>query len=168
MKKYTFKKGSHRALFSLPSFTCQQEIHKKVIFSSNCKYDLGTDDQYDHNKLFGIGYLFHHHTDSARFGWWYNIELDKMILSAYCYLKGERFIKDLCSVELETPYVCLLDLTEGKYGFRVYAMDGTLLSSLEIPKPHNKRLGYRLRPWFGGTSTAPHDMDLFLQDMVIL
>jgi hypothetical protein len=62
--KYTFKKGNHRPnKLTFGLFVNKKSVVRDVIFHDSCRYYLAGEDQYDVNKLFGLGYLWHHHTD---------------------------------------------------------------------------------------------------------
>lgn len=131
----------------------------QVTFTDSCRYDLQGPDQLDTNKLVGVGYLPHHHVDSARFGWAYNLDSGKIDLSAYCYHRGTRLIKPICSCEIGRPYKLTLYCMLGVYTFD--CADMTMLSiteSVDIHHGHDKALQYRLGPYFGGNQKAPHDI----------
>ncbi|MGQ0739567.1 MAG: hypothetical protein ACT4OJ_10940, partial [Bacteroidota bacterium] len=100
---FTFKKGKHRArpLYWLrwwPLLIGPRDIRRRVMFLFGSRYDLEGQDQDDHNKLYGVAFGgVHRH--SARFGWRYNNDTGKFILSAYCYIRGQRTMEDLCECD---------------------------------------------------------------------
>lgn len=147
-----------------PSFGLYYNSHgieRDVVFDESAFYDLGEDNE-DVNKLFGLGYFFNHHTDSARFGWNFNLQTNRIRLYAYCYVNGERIIEKICEVLPHNKVRCIIYVYEGKYIFAVH--DGYnewyQLGEKEIPFTHNKKWSYRLGCFFGGNNTAPHDIKI--------
>lgn len=139
-----------------------------VKFDETCRYDLGSDDQYDINKLVGIGYLWHHHKDSARFGWSYNTQANGVDLWAYCYVNGRRVIQHVCFCEIGKEYQIDLTILSTMYFFACYKVGERQLTtngSAEVPYDHNKKLQYRLGPYFGGNRAAPHDINIYLKKL---
>lgn len=145
-----------------------------VLFEESCRYDLKTDDQFDTNKLIGVGYLRgwyrpdgvpwwklwkYRVKDSARFGWRYWTDMDKIELSAYCYIGGRRMIEHLGFVEIGEPYRLQLSITKKTYVFDVYDPEqDKAVGASSIPHLHTKKLQYRLGVYFGGQSRAQHTM----------
>lgn len=135
-----------------------------VCFDESCRYDLKDDDQYDINKLVGVGYLWHHHNNSARFGWNYNLSTGKINLWAYCYDKKKRAWESLGEVEIGKSCRLILQVNKEEYLFQVIENNTEEpVGFARIPKTHNQFLGYRLGTYFGGNKTAPHEMSVFLQ-----
>lgn len=161
---FTFHKGKHRArplywLHWWPWLVNPVEVSRRVCFSFSAKYDIGYNDQQDHNKLFGVSYG-RIHRNSARFGWRYDPLVNKFIISAYCYLNGERVMTDLCEAVANHWYDCYI-ITYGRtYIFRIMNERGDILCTEHISKGHNKKLCLLLGPYFGGNQTAPNTMTI--------
>lgn len=157
---FTHPKGKHRAgpiywLRWWPLLIGRRSISRKVRFYFTAKYDHpGIYDDEDVNKLFGISFL-RPHRNSARYGWRYDPMLEKVILSAYCYINGERHIIDLCRAYFNKNYECEIIITDSHYLFRV-TYDYEIVAEQMISKGHNKKLGWLLGPYFGGNNPAPH------------
>ncbi len=183
---YKIKTGKHRAwplTFGLRHG--RTVVKRRVCFSFNCKYDHDTKDQFDTNKLFGIAFsnfwrlmwiciswpVFavlnrnRHHDDSARFGWRYDINKQKFILSAYCYVNGKRIIKDLCEALATWNYTCTLMVLSDCYSFYVQKENGESLASYTIERTHKKRWSFPLGIYFGGNRKAPHDMTIQMKKL---
>ena len=166
---FTFHKGKHRArpLYWLcwwPLLINPVAVARRVTFSFSARYDLDNGDQEDHNKLFGISYHLSPHRNSARFGWRYDPLVRKFILSAYCYLNGERQMEDICEVVANRQYDCVLVIINGNYIFQVKQVDnGNVFKTITISKGHNKKNGWLLGPYFGGNQPAPHEMNIELR-----
>lgn len=130
-------------------------------FDASAIYDLGTDDQLDTNKLIGIGYLPHHHTNSARFGWRFLPDKNCIELSAYCYIDGRRVTESISIAEMGRLYRLQLNVTRLAYVFDVYNLDhGLPVGGCAIPRRHKKKLQYGLWPWFGGNEVAPQEITI--------
>jgi hypothetical protein len=125
-----------------------------VEFTNSCRYFIKGIDQYDTNKLFGVGYFPHHHKESARFGWRYGRK-GCILISAYCYVNGARVEKNICSVPINTEVEMYLHVS--KHAYQFFVVDGDKsLGAAEIGKSHDKKWGYPLGLYFGGNKTAPH------------
>jgi len=135
----------------------------KVRFTESCRYDLKSDDQYDTNKLCGVGYFpGFHHVDSARFGWRYWPSTGWIELIAYCYVDKGRIIKNLAFCEIGKEYHLQLNCAEHNYIFNVIdpVFDKPIGGITVSHAP--KKLGYGLYPYFGGNRTAPHEIKIEL------
>jgi hypothetical protein len=163
MSVKTIFKGKHRCwppTFGL--FYKKEHISRLVKFEDSCRYKFQDQDQEDVNKLFGIGYFWSHHKESARFGWRYNPMIDKITLSAYCYVNSERIIWDLCSVKINEWYSLTIIIRENDYQFLVYA-NGMQIEHEIVTKQHKKKFGYPLSVFFGGNNPAPHKMKIHIE-----
>lgn len=154
---FRIKKGRHRAWpLRLGVFFDRKTVRRSVTFQQGCSYWLEGPDFLDTNKLFGLGYFWDHHKESARFGWRYD-NGQRIILSAYCYVKGERVIKELCKVPLFKPIICALYVQPQDYKFTVM-IDGEPLANEIIPRYHGKKWSFPLGLYFGGNKPAPQTM----------
>lgn len=180
--RYTFHTGRHRAW--PPSFDLswnKREVVRLVSFDESCKYTLPGQDQFDTNKLFGVGYCptwkwaaalagcgllgllsNEHHKESARFGWHWEPEKAKLILSAYCYVNSERSIIELCELKFNTWYLMSIFLQPDSYQFEVADSANTFykLSQYKISRSHPLKGQFHLGPYFGGNYAAPKSMFL--------
>ena len=162
---FRIPKGWH---YGLPLFTWlwwnKKVFTWKVQFTDSCRYDLQSDDQLDTNKLCGIGYFpGFHHVDSARFGWQYDRELERIMLSAYCYVNKERVILPITTIPLKKAYLIQLTINNGSYFFKVIDESGNKLGGTGIAFSHKNKLQYLLLPYFGGNRKAPHSMKIQLK-----
>jgi hypothetical protein len=156
---YRIKKGRHRAWpFVLGLFFNRQTVRRTVTFGEGCRYWIEGPDMLDTNKLFGLGYFWSHHTDSARFGWRYD-NAQSIVLVAYCYVNGERIIKDLAKVPLFTAITCALYVQKEFYVFDVL-INGTPIWNEVVKKYHLKKWSFPLGLYFGGNKPAPQTMQV--------
>lgn len=166
MKDVIIKKGRHWPLMSpFPLLNIDQEtIAYNVEFTLSCTYDIGTADQADINKLFGIGYFPHHHKNSVRFGWRYDLQMDAIELLAYYYVNGERKWEHIAYVELYDKLLCVIDIMEEGHFLVVYN-DNMKLGEVFLTEPVGRDIGYLLRPYFGGNQKAPHDICIRMEKL---
>lgn len=157
MATYRIRQGSHRALpFSFGIYWDKKSMSRKIIFNEDCRYDLDGEDQLDWNKLFGLGYLWSLHTDSARFGWRYKKEKDCIEIAAYAYVGGERIMEYIGDIEIGVEAELTLTIQPDFYNFD-FSQEG-YADFVTIPKTTNKKISYKLGLYFGGNKTAPHEM----------
>ena len=168
MAKYVIRQGSHRALpFSLGVYIDKKVMTRNVTFHPDCRYDLGNENQQDWNKLFGLGYLWSLHTDSARFAWRYNKEKDCIEIAAYAYVDGERIMEYICNIQIGHTYTLSLDVTESRYTFTVNWGIVTM-GQEEVLKNRSKIISYKLGLYFGGNEVAPHEMHVTIDRVATL
>jgi len=144
----------------------------KGYFTDSCRYDLGDIDQYDVNKLFGIGCinrgLFNKtrlkrridicKDTSIRLGWRYSLERKNIELFAHMYVHGERKQVQLCSVGIMEIFSAKVSV--GKDYLLVYVCDGSGLiigrHKEKIIKPKATWFNLTMGAYFGGNRVAPN------------
>lgn len=159
MKKYTIPKGEHSSDHPIKLYTGKSSFNFSVNFDESCRYDLGTIDQLDINKLAGISFGYHQ-TNSIRIGWAYNVINQNIDLYSYCYLNGNRLTDTIgsCSIGVDTSIK--LNLNFKANTFNITLNGGT--NHEFIYKYPFLKLGYYLYPYFGGNNPAPHEMVIYL------
>jgi hypothetical protein len=159
----TILKGFHRPLLPKLGLSFNQKHFNRLVqFTDSCRYELAGADIWDTNKLYGVGYLPHHHKDSARFGWLY-FE-GKIYLNAYCHVNGQRHIQEICAVEIGKRYRLHLYVSKTTYFFWVvdHATQNTI-GEVNIKRGRRGRIGYLLGLYFGGNKKAPHNITVNLK-----
>jgi hypothetical protein len=134
-----------------------KRVTRKVCFDFSAKYELGGEDQYDTNKLFGISFGSVHE-NSARFGWRFDKDRSRFVLSAYCYIDRQRIMADVADCFAGRTYECLIQVTREHYLFTVIKDSGNESGTIAIKKFHNKKIGWLLGCFFGGNQSAPNNM----------
>lgn len=155
-----------------------------VKFRDSCRYELQGPDQLDTNKIVGISYptrprfikkkLFNRvwcwwpqpmrWTNSARFGWRYDIAKGQVEILAYCYVKGQRIIQSICFCEIGKEHVLQLKILSNSYYLAAHQRGrASSIGSTFVDHYHNKQFKYRLGVFFGGNQVAPHDMTIELK-----
>lgn len=158
--------GRHRALPLRFGFWWRRNSFAWVVkFTDSCRYGLGNEDQFDTNKLVGIGYLPSHHKDSARFGWRYWTDRKEIELTAYCYVNGRRVIQHVGFAKIDQWCRIHLTVATYYYHFNMEVMNNGMYEpggDIIIDHNNQKRLQYRLGVYFGGNRKAPHEMKIEL------
>ena len=140
------------------------ELRFKVKFTSSCYYDFRKNtDNSDINKLYGISWK-NHHDNSYRIGWNCSKHDKTVQLYSYWYNKGRRYFKYLGDVPLEKEFNVTIKfnyhgnnistrIENYKYEDNI-KFDFTVLNGMYM--------GYYLYPYFGGSSPAPHTMQILM------
>lgn len=162
---FKIKKGKHNFSPNRLGFWWNRKSFKWIVkFDASCRYHLEGEDVYDINKLIGIGWIPHSfklfkenfiHSESARFGWVYNVEKDKMDIYAYCYINKVRTWKFISSVSIGEIHNFTLTITDSEYLFTINNNE-----EVSISHTNNRKLQYLLTPYFGGTSLSPNSMEI--------
>jgi len=157
---YLIRKGAHYATSNPLKNTKITTLKFEVTFDSSAVYTtVDPVNQGDINKLYGVadcGTL--HQTNSARFGWrWYNNQLE---VHAYTYLNKVRMSAYIGAVTLGKKSIYELELGDQLYTF---GLDGRQVT---LPRAcTGEGAGYQLYPYFGGDETAPHDIQIIIQEL---
>lgn len=156
------KKGRRRSWPPwLGLFFKPQAIQRFVVFLDP-SYWIEGEDMADTNKLFGIGYFWSHHTESARVGWRWDHEKKRVVLSAYCYIGKERKIEELATLAIDQGAHISIYITALYYHFSVMS-NGDKIGEAWVTHNHRKKWGYLLGPYFGGNKPAPKEIRIQLK-----
>jgi hypothetical protein len=159
MKTYIILRGEHYSTHPFKLYTGKTSLPVVVNFDESCRYDLGTIDQLDVNKLAGVSFG-NHETNSIRIGWAYNLTTQKMDLFAYCYQNTARIINAIGSCNLSEEVSIKLELNFKAHSFKI-SLAGAASQEFAYNYPSLK-VGYYLFPYFGGNIPAPHDMTIYM------
>lgn len=155
----------HMSVNQFTSIWLGKPLHKKVLFTDSCRYDIG-EDQKDWNKLMGISFgfkplikQFQMHEDSARFGWRYNYKSDIIEVAPYLYTNGkseyaETLDLEVFSCEIGKEYT--MSITPCAT-FVLYSI-GSTRWVINQNIPSNK--GFLAPIYFGGNKSAPHTIEV--------
>ena len=161
---FNIKKGRHYSgsffykILHLLNFKSRMSYY--IYFDDSCLYNDETSHKYDVNKLFGFS-IWYHHENSYRIGW--NSLNNKINLYAYSYINGERIIQNLCVVETNQEYKCIININNSKVIFTVIDSESNINQVIQPITP-KKVIGYKLWPYFGGTQIASHNMVIELTE----
>lgn len=153
--EYLIKKNRHY-YSGLRLFRFSKKLTEaSCTFTSSCLYDESKLSSAGWNKLWGISTPFIH-KNSARVGW--RCENGDIRVSSYCYVNGERLIKDMGIVPVDVEVYIEVEITEDGYYVRVDNREHF------TPNKNKSKLFFRCFPYFGGKSKAPHDMKIFIRE----
>jgi len=165
--RYTIQKGAHECDQRSLKAVSGSVMNFTVRFDETAMYPAVITDYnhaYDVNKLYGFSEGFNNQYNSARIGWrWLNGELQ---LFTYVYVKGTLlrdpvsydppFIK---SVAIGSEVNCSIAISGGSY---IFTVDGTVVKTAR-GNTTTKYSGYQQYPYFGGTLTAPHLINIYIK-----
>ena len=156
---YLILKGKHKSNSPI-AFISSNQLHFEGMFDESAIYDLGNKDQLDINKLIGFSFgLESHHKNSARIGWRWSIEKNKVELFAYYYLSSERFYEHICDVNINQVFSGQISLSDSTINFSIDHYHLEVESSIAVKYGSQK---YILHPYFGGNQKAPHNITIAL------
>jgi len=169
MRYYEIKKGNHHCSMSLFEKIGAlgwkvRKIDLRFVFRKECWWAPARNtDDYDQNKLAGIGFGTNHHKNSVRLTWVPDFEKPGMIrVSGYTYDErntGPKFaISYIKSVHVGETVTARIESRDGAYFLTVQEV--TVRMENQQPDPS---LCFWLFPYFGGNNTAPHDMTIELE-----
>jgi hypothetical protein len=131
-------------------------IYPAVITDYNHAYDV--------NKLWGFSEGLNNQYNSARIGWrWLNNQLE---LFAYVYVKG-TLLRDpvsydppfLKTVAIGSEINCNIAVSGSNY---VFTVDAVVVKTVR-GSSSTKYSGYQQYPYYGGTLTAPHLINVYIK-----
>ena len=173
---YKIKKGKHYSRPRRLRFWSGTSLNIYYItFFKECWYDTSkTDSPRGINKLFGIAYCLHgdktfgrilwikYLVNSALLGWKPAFATGRFHLYKYGDIKGKEFREILQSiVEVELPFRVEMWVSKRFVNFVITTtlLDETIVESVQFSKV-KLLFGYYLKPYFGGKSKAPWDMEI--------
>lgn len=134
-----------------------KQMSRTVIFDESCVYDLKSEDQFDVNKLFGLGFFPNHMQTSARFGWNWNLKNEVIDIFSFVHRQGKFYFDYMTFIEIEKPITLTLFVQKRQVIFEAQKKTAIVSKSEQlITNP----LAYQLHPYFGGNQFAPHDMKI--------
>jgi hypothetical protein len=175
-QNFLIKKGRHYCsgiLSGIPRLFIHKgikELEFYVTFDPNCKYRFVTLDKWAINKVAGFSRGYHHN-ESLRLGW--NCPEGELKLYAYYYTNGQRMSLSIpCEGNIyyngyefnEPIHVKLID-NPRNFIIEINGKETYLPKIWRLNGTKGWRLGYYLKPYFGGTSTSPHNMNIYIQEL---
>lgn len=151
---FKIKKGKHYSQLFFKFWWNKKSFKWSVKFDGSCRYRFDDADRYDINKLVGVGWLPHLHAESARFGWVYNPDTDKVEIYSYCYINSIRYSNMMASVKIGEESSLSIDINENNYVFMVNDI------SFSIKHKNSGRFQYLLKPYFGGNKVSPNNITI--------
>ncbi len=125
------------------------------MIESSAHYTLNNEDDYDWNKLFGLSNSWHPHESSARICW-RRLNEEQYQICLYTYDDGVRITSKEIDLYYDTFYGARIIISRNNFYLLFKDM------SIIFPRKSEKLFPIRtvLKPYFGGTSVAPHDIKI--------
>jgi hypothetical protein len=160
--EYIIPKGEHYAAGNNLGLVDKKSLVFKVRFDSSCIYTLNNvANATDINKLYGFSDCgTNHQENSTRYGWLWNGKAIE--LHAYCYADGKRSSKLLTTVGIGQEIELAMGIEPGKYVFTVKGKKEYMQRSCT----DDEAQAYQLFPYFGGDEVAPHDVHIFIKQLM--
>jgi hypothetical protein len=164
---FTVKSGHHHSnhdFIAKPHLghNVNRALSFTATFAGNASYTTqNPGNQSDWNKLMGLS-TDRIHKNSIRIGWAWNPSLQRVDLAFYGYLDGRRVSQKLTDVALGQPVNCSLQMTNNGLTATADGHSYNLAGSLGASFP----LTWVLHSvYFGGDETAPHDIQVSVQNI---
>ena len=166
-KKYTIQQGAHYCDQNTLARVSGTSMNFVAKFDSTAIYPAVITDYnhaYDVNKLWGFSEGLSNQYNSARIGWrWLDGQLQ---LFAYVYVNG-TLLRDPISydppfikvVQIGSDINCSIAISGAKY---IFTVDGVVVQTAKGTGT-SKYSGYQQYPYFGGTLTAPHLINIYIK-----
>lgn len=163
---YKINKGNHiSSLFTKDRLLPFTGLKAEGIFMlhDNCWHERNTIEYTGWNKLAGISQLFGIHTNSGRLVWQPDFsKKGRFRMANYVYSDGGKWVeREMIGVEANIKYDWCVEwkqLPNEKNGYWMFYIDD-YVSTQNGTKP---KCGVKCYPYFGGRSTAPHNMKIEL------
>jgi hypothetical protein len=153
---FIIKKGNHYSnWFNFPFFTLRRSIKFQFMIDSSSHYTFNNEDDYDWNKLFGLSNSWNVHQSSARLCW-RRLNEEQYQICLYTYDNGIRVISKEMTLDYNTYYGARIIISRNNFYLLFKDM------SLILPRRSEELFPIKLvlKPYFGGTSVAPHDIKI--------
>jgi len=166
MTRIKIKKGRHYPYLipiGCPFWVRKDDTNYRnaqFMFTDSCMYDLGDEDQWDVNKLFGFSIGHHQNRSSFRFGWRPILSENLIEIVAYEYHDGFRMkTMPICRVELNEWHKFTISYNNKSNKSFYFVNRITFTNTVNLAKKSG--LGYTLGVYFGGNEKAPQDITIY-------
>lgn len=133
-------------------------------FDQSVRYDLENKNQKDINKLMGFSDCNSlHHENSVRFGWRYSLEKDLVEIFSYAYTNGVVGYQHMGDVAIDETSHYQIQIIEDKF---YLLLNGEIGQEVQRGSNCDAGLYYKLFPYFGGDETAPHDISIYIKEIL--
>ena len=155
-EEFLIKEGNHYCSGARSPFSTTDESYS-FYFGSDCLYDEGLITP-GWNKLIGFSQPFPE-KNSIRIGW-RCVDNMAIALCAYAHVDGsDHMVTPLDTIMPNEIAECRISLYNDKY---VAIVNGRMA---EFHQPRSASIAVKSYPYFGGRSTAPHDMHIYIKPL---
>ncbi|MBL7663654.1 MAG: hypothetical protein JNM93_00865 [Bacteriovoracaceae bacterium] len=160
-QEFTIQKGSHKSKPRKFAFVSGKTFKFSACFDSSAKYNLGNVNQFDTNKLFGHSDCTALHTKhSARFGWLWNTEKQKIDIMAFVHANSQFSYEYMGEMGINEKADFKIQTLDNHYQFEFKGKSLKMARGCSQKNP----IRYKLYPYFGGNETAPHKIQINIWD----
>lgn len=130
--------------------TLKGKVSGTVSFYGDFSYSIPN--QKDTNKLIGLSDNFHHHQDSVRIGWRWDVKMKSIEIMGIFYVSGKRTITSICYIKPDRLHNFSVEIHKGNYWIKFG-------NSVVTHKRESRWrfFRYHLLPFFGGKTRAPKE-----------
>lgn len=169
---FTIKKDCHNStnhLFGTVAMNMcvkpDRALSFKVLFPSSTPYATQAPaNQWDWNKLMGISTALIH-KNSIRLGWRWNPTKNKVDLGYYGYIKGNRTMPEITSVDLNQWVDVRITMTKDGESVTVNGIKHEVKSPLGFSTFFPTPTWILKTAYFGGDEMAPHEFKIQIKDV---
>jgi len=157
--RITFLKNTHLGL-PPPLIPFVRKVSGEATLTTDSIYDLKNVDQFDWNKLAGIGFSIPADVNSIQVVWRWNVADQTFEIAPFFNVDKAR-ISPMKSEIIPVPVGAKFEFEVDYDGISVSYGDTTVYK----PTPADLKtswLSFRTTPWFGGTSRAPRTLSIML------
>lgn len=141
----------------------RDRLEFRARFDETARYNAGIRNQADINKLMGFSEAnSHHRKNSIRFGWRYDLLTDSIEVFAYAYEESKRWYQRITKVAINQSVKYCIQITDQAFYLIV---DDAQVVEFQRTVKNKKGIYYLLFPFFGGNEVAPHDINVYVEEM---
>ena len=159
LKKFLIKKGENSSGSFFKPFIEIESIAYNVIFNNTCLYKSYLSKQIVKNNLFGFKFGFGN-KNSAEFSW--SCRDNKIIIGATCYKNGIKYVRELCELDINKPYILKIENLGLHYEFSI-SNEKKEITFARIHKPDTCMWGFRTFPNFHTHTVSPQDIEIEME-----
>lgn len=132
-----------------------------ATFTADSVYDLKSVDQYDWNKLTGIGFSIPANIDSIQIGWRYNLDSELFEIAPVFNVDDTRVLPSPAEI-ISVPLGQRFSFDVDYQGITLRYGEARVFKATPAELP-TSWLSFRTWTWFGGTSPAPRTLSLLIR-----
>ena len=169
IQTYVIKQGDHYSQPAMAGVFSGIAMRFRARFDDSAVYVIEPSKQEDTNKLYGFSDCRAlHQTNSIRIGWNWSPADQRIHIRAYVYRNNERRSEIFSSALPNRWNTFEIGLSDDRRSYMISHTDmvgGQKVITMDRGCDSGEFRGYRLYPYFGGTTPAPHDMLIEIEEL---
>lgn len=138
-----------------------RRVTGNATFTADSIYDLKNVDQYDWNKLTGIGFSIPANIDSIQIGWRYNLDSELFEIAPVFNVDDTRVLPSPAEI-ISVPLGQRFSFDVDYQGITLRYGEAKVFKATPAELP-TSWFSFRTWTWFGGTSPAPRTLSLLIR-----